>query len=210
MSQFIEVGKGISEGIEEEPAEIENPTNIQDDLEDQPVGGDEEDLEEEHPTGHTTMALVGSANPQHASLKKLVKPHSLPLNEIIIFLSVNCWKIGCIGASIGSGIENTNELKVLRFEEVMASTDKMDWQASVDHEHECMIKNGVWEVVDKNNVPPGAIIIDSTWAMKKKPSGESQARLAARGFKQTQGNLLCIMTYHHRLYMTSLSGSCWS
>ena len=95
-------------------------------------------------------------------------------------------EFGCLGACIGSGIENTNELKVLSFEEAMASTNKMDWQASVDHEHEHMIKNGVWEVVDKHNVPPGADIIDSMLAMKKKANGEYQARLATRGFKQTQ------------------------
>ena len=73
----------------------------------------------------------------------------------------------------------------------MASMDKANWQALVDHEHEWMLKNDVWEVVEKNNIPPGADIIDSTWAMKKKANGEYQARLAARGFKQTQ---LCIMT----------------
>ena len=44
------MGEGISEGIEEEPAESENPTNNLDKLEDQQVGNDnEEDMEEEHP-----------------------------------------------------------------------------------------------------------------------------------------------------------------
>ena len=33
-------------------------------------------------------------------------------------------KLGCIGAGIGSGIDNTIELKVLSFEEAMASMDK--------------------------------------------------------------------------------------
>ena len=60
-------------------------------------------------------------------------------------------EFGCVGAGIGSGIDNTNKLKVLSFEEAMASTDKMNWQASVDCEHECIIKNGVWEVVDKKH-----------------------------------------------------------
>ena len=39
---------------------------------------------------------------------------------------------GCMGAGIGSGIENTNELKVLGYEEAMASRDKNAWEASVD------------------------------------------------------------------------------
>ena len=69
----------------------------------------------------------------------------------------------------------------------MATPDKANWEASVDHEHECMLKNDVWEAVDSNKVPPGADIIGSTWAMKKKANSEYWARLAARGFKQTQG-----------------------
>ena len=93
-------------------------------------------------------------------------------------------EFGCVGASIGSGIENTNEPKVLGFDEAMASADKADWEASVNHEHKHMIKNGVWKVVDEHNIPTGADIIDSTWEMKKKANGEYQARLAARGFKQ--------------------------
>ena len=50
-------------------------------------------------------------------------------------------EFGCIG----SGIENANELKVLGFEEAMASANKADWQASVDHKNEYMIKTGVWQ-----------------------------------------------------------------
>ena len=92
-------------------------------------------------------------------------------------------------AGIGSGINNTNELKELSYEEAMASMDKTKWEALVDCVHEQMHKNDVWEVVDKDNIPPGADIIDSTWVMKKKSNGEYWARLAARGFKQTQGKL---------------------
>ena len=33
-------------------------------------------------------------------------------------------EFGCVGAGIGSGIDNTNEQKVLSFEEAMASMDK--------------------------------------------------------------------------------------
>ena len=94
---------------------------------------------------------------------------------------------GCVGAGIGSGIDNTNELKVLGFNEAMASPDKDKWQALVNHEHERMLKNGVWEVVDHNSISEGSDIIDSTWAMKKKVNGNYRACLAARGFKQMQG-----------------------
>ena len=43
---------------------------------------------------------------------------------------------------IGSRIDDTNELKVLCFDEAIALPDKNNWQ----HEHEQMLKNGVWEV----------------------------------------------------------------
>ena len=50
-----------------------------------------------------------------------------------------------------------------------------------------MMKNKVWMVVKKKDIPKNAYIIDSTWAMKKKANGQYRARLAARGFKQTHG-----------------------
>ena len=50
-----------------------------------------------------------------------------------------------------------------------------------------MLKNKVWMVVKKKDVPKNADIIDSMWAMKKKANGQYHARLAARGFKQTHG-----------------------
>ena len=76
---------------------------------------------------------------------------------------------------------------MLGFNEAMASPNEVDWHASVDWEHERMLKNGVWEVVDHNNVPEGADIIDSMWTMKKKVNGDYHTELAARSFKQTQG-----------------------
>ena len=70
-------------------------------------------------------------------------------------------------------------LKVLGFDKAMALPDKDKSQASVDWERERMLKNGVWEVVDQNNVPEGAGIIDSTRVMKKKVNGDYQPQLAA-------------------------------
>ena len=113
------------------------------------------------------------------------KPPAHLIKEIGELLEEN--KFGCIGTGIGSDIKNTNELKVLGFKETMASADKDDSKASVDHEHEWMLKNGAWEVVDCHNILQGADIIDSMWAMKKKANGEYHARLATRGFKQAQG-----------------------
>ena len=48
----------------------------------------------------------------------------------------------CLGG-IGSGINNTNELKVMGYEEVMESLDNSDWEASIDREHNQMLKSNV-------------------------------------------------------------------
>ena len=37
---------------------------------------------------------------------------------------------------------------------------KNEWQALVNHEHARMLKNGIWGVVDRNNVPQGSDIIE--------------------------------------------------
>ena len=75
------MGDGISEGNDEELLEINNITNNQNNLVDQPVGNDIEEVErsmeeeehrmdEENPTTYTT-----TVNPQHTSSKKLGKLH---------------------------------------------------------------------------------------------------------------------------------------
>ena len=75
---------------------------------------------------------------------------------------------GCVGDGIGSGIQNTNELKVIGYDEAMEQDNKKEWEKSINKEHDRMIKNQVWTVVKKKDVLKNADIIDSTWAMKKK------------------------------------------
>ena len=69
---------------------------------------------------------------------------------------------------------NTHELKVMTFNEAMAGLDKKEWEASVQHEHDWMVKNKVWDVVDMHSIPKGADIIDSMWVMKKKANAGHQ------------------------------------
>ena len=47
-----------------------------------------------------------------------------------------------------------------------------------------MLKNNVFEAVDRENIPPGTKVIDSTWACKLKSNGTKHGRLNTRGFKQ--------------------------
>ncbi len=49
------------------------------------------------------------------------------------------------------------------------------------------MKNEVFEVVEKLELPDGAKVIDSTWACKKKSNGVLRCRLNAQGFKQVEG-----------------------
>ena len=50
-----------------------------------------------------------------------------------------------------------------------------------------MLKNNVFEAVDRNGIPRGTKVIDSTWACKLKSNGKKRGRLNARGFKQVDG-----------------------
>ena len=46
-----------------------------------------------------------------------------------------------------------------------------------------MLKNNVFEAVDKDSIPPETKVIDSTWACKLKSNGTKRGVLNARGFK---------------------------
>ena len=61
----------------------------------------------------------------------------------------------------------------------------------------------LWDVVNEQNIPKGADIIDSTWVMKKKAYGDHQACLAAQGFKQTRENHSCTTIFCLLWYMIS-------
>jgi hypothetical protein len=93
---------------------------------------------------------------------------------------------------VGSNFENTKELKVMRYKEAMATKDKDKWNKAVEEEHDRMIRtNGkrspVWVVVKRCDLPPGAKVMTTVWAMKKKPNGDYRARINARGYEQIEG-----------------------
>jgi hypothetical protein len=89
----------------------------------------------------------------------------------------------CIGAALGGGFENTQELHVKKYKEAMKGPDKEKWENVIFEEHERMVKNQVWRAVPKNYVPRNAKVMTSTWAMKKKSNGTYRARLNARGYE---------------------------
>jgi hypothetical protein len=93
----------------------------------------------------------------------------------------------CIGAAIGGGFQNTQELHVKKYKEAMKGPEKDKWENAVFEEHERMVKNQVWRTVPKKDSPKNAKVMPSTWAMKKKSNGTYRARLNARGYKQLDG-----------------------
>ncbi|KAL7572430.1 hypothetical protein ACA910_006609 [Epithemia clementina (nom. ined.)] len=98
------------------------------------------------------------------------------------------WDEAClVGAGLGEGISNTNELKILSFDEAMQQLDRREWKKSVEDEHNRMKENAVFQPIPRDQVPHNSDIIDSTWSMKKCANGVYRARLAGRRFKQRPG-----------------------
>jgi hypothetical protein len=96
-------------------------------------------------------------------------------------------EFGLVGAGIGGGFLNTNELHVMKYNQAMASGDKEQWHDAVQEEYERMEHHKVFQSVPVEDVPKGAKVLTSTWAMKKKASGTYRARLNARGYEQIDG-----------------------
>ena len=59
-------------------------------------------------------------------------------------------ELACVGAALGGGFGNTAELKVVNYQQAMASDDKAMWQKAVDEEYKRMIDNKVFKVVPRS------------------------------------------------------------
>ncbi len=94
---------------------------------------------------------------------------------------------GTVGAGLGGGFDNMQELHVMKYKEAMKTSDKPHWVKGVNEEHERFKKHKVFKAVPRAEVPLASKILTSTWAMKKKASGIFRARLNARGYEQVPG-----------------------
>jgi hypothetical protein len=92
-----------------------------------------------------------------------------------------------VGAGVGGGFDHTTELHVVKYRDAMASGDATQWSRAVEEEHDRMVDNEVWSPVHKEDIPPNAKVLTSTWAMKKKSNGKYRARLNCRGYEQIPG-----------------------
>jgi hypothetical protein len=126
-------------------------------------------------------------------------------------------EMALIGAGIGGGYINTEELHVMNYNEAIKS-EKDKWDYAVKEEHDRMVNNKVWESVPIDKIPEGTKIMTSAWAMKKKSKGNYRARINARGLEQVDGEhcdldtksspVTCIVTI--RIVMTLIVMSTWA
>jgi hypothetical protein len=92
-----------------------------------------------------------------------------------------------VGAGIGGGFMNTQELKVTKYHEAINGPDGDAWKAEVKKEHGRMVHNKVFEPVSLSDLSKNKKVIDTTWAMKKKSSGILRERVNVQRFKQIDG-----------------------
>jgi hypothetical protein len=126
-------------------------------------------------------------------------------------------EMALIGAGIGGGFVNTEELHVMNYNEAI-KLEKDKWDYAVEEEHDRMVNNKVWTPVPIDKIPEGTKIMTSAWAMKKKSNGIYRARVNARGFEQIDGEhydlntklspVTCIATI--RIVMTLIVMAAWA
>ena len=88
-----------------------------------------------------------------------------------------------VGAGVGRGISNTNELKVMNYKEAMKSTRAAEWTEEVLKEKGRFDKYKAVSPVQRKKIPARAKVLTTTWAMKTKSNRKLRGRLNARGYK---------------------------
>jgi hypothetical protein len=121
---------------------------------------DDEEDEEEKESDEELAALQLASFQAKLSQKQMKKKKKIEEPEFRL-----------VGAGIGGGFENTAELKVMKFDEAMSGPSKKNWEKVNDEEHDQMLKHKVQKVVKRQDIPKGALLLTSTWAMKQKADG---------------------------------------
>ena len=93
------------------------------------------------------------------------------------------YEIANMGAGIGGGIGHTQELNVKKYNKAMDGQHATKWAKQVAKEHGRMLKDKVWRP-RLRGAGRAFKTITSTWAIKKKASGDRRARVNAQGFEQ--------------------------
>ena len=91
-----------------------------------------------------------------------------------------------VGAGTGGGFQNTKELKVMNYKQAMLE-DPEGWTDEVAKEKARFDRFKALTAVKRRDLPKGAKVMTTTWAMKRKASGKLRGRLNARGYEQVEG-----------------------
>ena len=134
-------------------------------------------------TGNTVAASAAETN-YFAQLTELDNDE---VEQELALASLVRSELSCVGAGVGGGFASTEELKPMKYDQAINGPDGEAWKEEIEHEYERMEKHGVFQAIDRSDLPPGVKPIDSTWACKKKSNGKLRGRLNARGFKQKEG-----------------------
>ena len=93
------------------------------------------------------------------------------------------FKLMLVGAGLGGGFVNTNELKVMNYKEAMKGKNKNDWIWEVADEKSRFDRFNTLTAIKKKDLPKGGKIMTSTWTTKQKANGKLRGRLNARGYE---------------------------
>lgn len=202
---IVEAGEGTGIPGTEPTADVQEPEIVDepavaivegDSDDSDSIASTESDLEDEADAEPTMAATVTRSGRAVRAPERLIEEMGnvsyeikLTTAELAYYKAAETYpaEFGFVGAGIGGGFDNTNELHVMKFNEAMASADRKKFEKAVEEEHQRMVDHQVFKAIPKSEVPDGGKIITSTWAIKKKSNGTYRARMNARGFEQVNG-----------------------
>ena len=133
------------------------------------------------PTPNSTPATTPAStptlqnNPDHPNFPYLI-PRNLSPDPLALFAMV-------------AQASNTEPFEPKTYKEAMDSPDKKHWQGGMKEEHESLVENETWTLVDR---PKSCVVLRGRWVytLKRGPNGEViryKARWVVRGFEQRLG-----------------------
>jgi len=70
------------------------------------------------------------------------------------------------------------------------STEKrQSWRVAIRKEFKDMIRQGVWDVIERSSIPEARRLLGSKWVFKEKRDGRFRARLVCLGYSQIPSRL---------------------
>jgi hypothetical protein len=104
-----------------------------------------------------------------------------------MYMSLRSMELALIGASVGSGIKDTSELKVLNYKKAMQSPDADNWRKDIRNEKAQFDKYNALTSIIRSSLFKGAKVLVTTWAMKLKSNGTRRGRLKRVGMSKSMG-----------------------